>query len=168
MPDPGYMAQAHRQEAFANAFLGAIASVAGCTLAKPATDNESVDWILSCKLAPKRPRLDVQLKSWTGDSGHGETIKYPLDKKNYDDLILNNPLVPRILVLVTMRPNLSKWLSLTPRALTLRRCAYWCSLRGWPASANATSVTVAIPRANVFTVETLRAMMARINDGGVP
>ncbi len=50
--------------------------------------------------------------------------------------------------------------------LILRRCAYWVSLAGLPQSNNETAVTVSVPRTNVLTVQALKDMMQRVNDGG--
>jgi len=42
------------------------------------------------------------------------------------------------------------------------------SLAGAPASDNERSVTVQVPRANLFTVDGLSRLMQTINAGGVP
>jgi hypothetical protein len=55
----------------------------------------------------------------------------------------------------------------SPEQLVLRRCAYWCSLAGLPESENETSVTVRVPRANLFNVAVLTGLMQEINEGGV-
>ena len=60
------------------------------------------------------------------------------------------------------------WLQCSPDQLVLRHCAYWLSLAGAPATDNEWSVTVQVPRANLFTVEGLGGLMHRINEGGVP
>jgi hypothetical protein len=41
------------------------------------------------------------------------------------------------------------------------------SLRGLPATDNETSVTVQVPRANLFDVSALMGLMQLINEGGV-
>ncbi len=70
-----------------------------CSARRP--DDDSIDWTLSCRL-PRRPKIDVQMKTWTGDDCSSDPIRYPLKRKNYDDLILTDVLAPRILVLVTI------------------------------------------------------------------
>ncbi|MFM6039134.1 MAG: DUF4365 domain-containing protein [Sphaerospermopsis kisseleviana] len=50
--------------------------------------------------------------------------------------------------------------------LCLRRCAYWVSLRGQPQTQNTETVTVYIPRKNVFTVDALKNLMQTIQTGG--
>jgi Domain of unknown function (DUF4365) len=157
----------HAQEQFSKAFVLAVAALAGCSAAEPQPDVDSIDWTLSCRLSPRRPKLDLQVKSAINDVGSPELIHYPLKRKNYDDLILTNLLTRRPLVLVVLPPQPEAWLSVSPEQLVLRRCAYWCSLAGFPESANESSVTVHVARANLFDVAALTGLMQEINEGGV-
>jgi hypothetical protein len=156
----------HAQEQFSKAFVLAVAALAGCSAAAPDPDVDDIDWTLSCRLRPRRPKLDLQVKSWTRDTGTAEAIHYPLQRKSYDGLILTNLLIPRFLVLVPPQPE--AWLSVSPERLVLRRCGYWSSLAGQPESENESSVTVHVPRANLFDVAAVTALMRAINEGGVP
>ena len=161
------MSRPMQQEGFGDAFLLAVAGVAGCAVSLRRPDDDSIDWTLSCRL-PRRPKLDIQMKTWTGDDGAGEAMRYPLKRKNYDDLILADTLVSRILVLVTLPNDLGEWMLLSAEQLVLRRCGYWVSLFDYPPSDNETSVTVSVPRTNLLTPEVLQGMMQRISDGGLP
>jgi hypothetical protein len=155
------------QEQFSKAFILAMASLAGCSVAEPKPDDDSIDWTLSCRLAPRRPKLDLQVKSTNDGTGTEAAIHYPLKRKNYDELILADLLTPRLLVLVVVPPDPLAWLTASPEALVLRHCAYWVSLRGLPATDNETSVTVQVPRANLFDVSALIGLMQMLNEGGV-
>jgi hypothetical protein len=84
-----------------------------------------------------------------------------LKRKNYDDLRLVDPIVPRILVVVLVPMSESEWLRQTEHELSLRRCAYWTSLRGMEATTNRGKITIRLPRANVFSVEGLQELMRR-------
>ena len=117
---------------------------------------------------PRRPKLDLQVKSIRAAPGDGDHVPYPLKRKNYDDLSLPELLAPRILVLVLLPKDPAAWLQCSPEQLVLRHCAYWLSLAGAPATDNETRVTVQVPRANLFMVEGLSGLMHRINEGGVP
>jgi hypothetical protein len=154
-----------QQERFGDAFLLAVASVAGCACAKPETDNDSIDWTLSCRL-PRRPKIDVQVKTVSLDGEIPDRIAYPLKKKNYDDLIVTDLLSPRVLVLVAVPSEIDSWLSLSREELILRRSAYWLSLTGLPESDNKATVTVHVPSRQMFTVEGLCEMMQKINKEG--
>lgn len=160
------MARTSQQECFGDVFLLAVAAVAGCAISQRRPDDDSIDWTLSCKLLSRRPKLDVQMKTMSADPGNGETIRYRLKKKNYNDLILTNLLAPRVLVLVTLPTNMDDWLSLTAEQLVLRRCGYWVSLAGEPQRDNEVSVTVSIPRQNLLTPEAVSQIMKTINEGG--
>ena len=83
----------HRQEQFSNAFIEAVAAVAGCSAAQNSVDNDSIDWTLSNRL-PRRPNLDIQLKCTGNAGGPQENIRFPLLIKNYRDLILTDSPIP--------------------------------------------------------------------------
>jgi hypothetical protein len=159
------MARTAQQEGLGDAFLLAIAGAAGCAVSLRRPDDDSIDWTLSCRL-PLRPKIDVQMKTYTSDDGNGEHIRYPLKKKNYDDLIIGEFFVPRILVLILLPQDIEGWVALSSEQLTMKKCGYWMSLHGMPASDNETTVTVSVPRSNVLTVEALCGMMWRVNEGG--
>jgi len=161
------MSRTAQQECFGDAFLMAVASVAGCATSFRRPDDDSIDWTLSCGL-PRRPKLDVQMKTTIAETGTEDVISYALKRKNYDDLILTDLVSPRILVLVLLPRDLSNWLALAPAELVLCHCAYWVSVRGKPSSDNETTVTIHVPRVNLFTPESLHTMMDTINEGGAP
>jgi hypothetical protein len=153
-----------RQEQFADAFLLAVAAVAGFTAAKPAVDHDSVDWTISSRL-PRRPKIDIQMKSRrVENTDTGNVIHYDLNHKNYEDLILADLQAPRLLVLVLVPHDLGDWLKLSPEQLTLQRCAYWYSLANQSERDNKTTVRVHIPRSNLLDVASLGALMQRAND----
>ena len=153
-----------RKEQFSNAYILSVAAVAGCSISKPSVDNDSIDWTISNRL-PKRPKLDVQLKCTSADELASGLSVYPLRAKNYADLISDDLIAPRILVLVVVPTELRDWLRISEQELVLRRCGYWISLAGEPESSNTTSVTVHIPRENRFTVESLSELMEKISKG---
>jgi hypothetical protein len=163
-PDLG-MALSTQQENFGDSFLLAVAAHAGCAYAKPETDNDSIDWTLSCRLS-RRPKIDVQIKTVLTDDALQEHISYPLKKKNYDDLILTDLLSPRILVVVAMPKNVDSWLEVQEEQLILRRSAYWVCLAGQPESDNTNSVSVHLPKNQPFNVPHLREMMKKVNEEG--
>ncbi len=84
------------QEQFSKAFILAIAALAGCGAAAPEPDIDSIDWTLSCRL-PRRPKLDLQVKSTRTAPEGGDHVAYKLKRKNYDDLSLPELLAPRLL-----------------------------------------------------------------------
>jgi len=153
------------QERFGDAFLLAVAALAGCSAAKPYPDVEGIDWTVSCRLFRRRPKIDIQMKTWTGDDGSGDQIRYPLKRKNYDSLIFDDPCIRRILLLVTVPKDPGEWMAQSSEQLILRHCGYWVSLEGLPPGDNQTTVTIYLPRTNVLTVPVLLDLMKRVNDG---
>jgi len=61
----------------------------------------------------------------------------------------------------------SEWIKQSEDKLCMQRCAYWINLRSEPPSQNTESVTVYIPRINLFTVDALKAMMQQIQVRGI-
>jgi hypothetical protein len=72
-----------------------------------------------------------------GDAGTAVSLPFDLSLKNYDDLRDPEVHTARILVVVCVPDDVPEWLHEQPEATAMRRCAYWCSLRGQPASPNA-------------------------------
>lgn len=96
-------------------------------------------------------------------SSHGSVKRRPTRSRTiYDTLRAAGFQVPRILVLVVMPRDASEWLSHSEREIALRRCGYWASLLGQPATENAATVRVKIPRNQVFDVPQLRGLMTRV------
>lgn len=160
-----------RKEQFSNAYIRAVASVAGFSLAKPDVDEDSVDFIIAQRGGGgtiRSPRVEVQLKCTGRDILNNGTLHFPLKMKNYDDLRMEDILVPRILVVFCVPENLMDWLDHTEEALLLHYCAYWASLRGMAPTSNSANVTIEIPQANVFNAAALSGIMGRIGMGGLP
>ena len=88
-----------------------------------------------------------------------------MELKTYDDLRDSQVGTPRILVLLVLPEKEDEWALFSEDQLILKRCAYWLSLKEWPATQNETSVRVSIPRANRFNVESLAQIMERRRQG---
>ena len=160
-----------QKEQFSNAYLLAVATVAGYSLYKPAVDDDSVDWGIAASGEVGRvrsPRLELQLKSTSRDVLSAVELRYPLKLKNYDDLRLDKFVIPRILLVVFLPENRSDWLQQSEEELCLRYCGYWVSLRGMPETPNTATVTVTLPRVNLFTPNALQFIMQLIGEGYKP
>jgi Domain of unknown function (DUF4365) len=160
-----------QKEQFSNAYLQSIASTAGFSLYKPMVDDDSVDWGIAAQIRTGiviAPRLELQLKSTARTLQTADSIRYPLKLKNYDDLRLDGFSIPRILVVLLLPEQSPNWLRQTDDETCLQVGAYWISLRGLPTTTNSTTVTLQIPRANLFTSANLQAMMEQISQGQRP
>lgn len=158
-----------KQEEFSVAYLHAVASVVGCTVLPPSQDEDSIDRTLSIKTNGatfSSVKIDVQLKCHMVDAIPTEdNFSYALSKKNYDELRRPDVMAPRILVLLLVPKNMEQWLLIEPEQLIAKYSAYWLNLKGLPESPNNTSVTLSMPKSNIFTVDCLKAIVQNIADG---
>jgi hypothetical protein len=153
-----------RKEQYSHAYIRAVASVAGFSAAIPEVDDDSVDLFLTGRSVsgiPCRPRIDLQLKCTSDNVIRDDKVIYPLKRKNYDELRISDLLVPRLLVVVHVPESEEEWLRHSEDEMAMRRCGYWASLRGEPETTNSTTVTVYLPRTNVFDVAGLCGLMER-------
>jgi len=162
-----------RKQQFSFAYIRAIASVAGYVVSEPAVDQDSIDLTISGKGGNgfvRSPRLDVQVKcaAKTDKNMKLDDLRFPLKKKNYDELREQNVLVPRILVVVIVPKMGEHWLRQNEKLLCIYHCGYWYSLRHCPQRSNKTSITLSIPRVQVFSKESLKQLMHTIETGGAP
>ncbi|MEO5328119.1 MAG: DUF4365 domain-containing protein [Magnetococcus sp. THC-1_WYH] len=161
-----------QKEKFSEAYVRAVAAVAGFGVSRPEVDDDSVDLTIAARGGNgtvRSPRLDIQLKCTANATIHGdEAFSFPLKIKNYDDLRDEHVMVPRVLVVMRVPDDLADWFETTEDQLLLRHCGYWVSLRGEPTMDNTTNKTVTIPRNQLLTVDNLRSLMNRIGTGGTP
>lgn len=160
------LASTDREEALSRAYVAAVAASAGYTLAVQDFDRDGVDVQVRAGGA-MRPSLDVQLKA-TVQLGEGreDEFRYPLRRQNYD-LLREQTLVPRILVVLDLPGDESRWVSISAEELVMRRCAYWANIKGFPETTNKETVTVAIKKQNRFDIESLRELMDRARTGAI-
>jgi len=159
-----------RKQQFSHAYVKAVAAVAGFAWSQPSVDDDSIDLGLAQRGGAgtvRSPRLEMQLKCHAMATPAEPDFAFWLKLKNYDDL--REPTeVKRILVVVLVPDDLADYLAESETELAMRRCGYWYSLRGMPATANQTGETIRIPRAQAFTVQALQEIMQRIGQGALP
>ncbi len=159
------------------AYLHAIASRAGinCTIANRHADNYAIDANLEyfddipgtyIKDVPIRVQLKATKNMGVTTATH---ISYPYQGiKGYDKMRADIGLPYRILVVLFLSNNDSLWLTNSIDELIMKHAAYWVSLRGAPASSNANSETVYIPKANLLTPQSLITLCQGIGIGNIP
>ena len=141
----------------------AVAADAGFQVVRPEPDVDSVDGVLMSSFG-LRPRIEFQAKSTSQDVMHGDSLRFPLPVKNYDELRIAS-WTPRILIVALIPYGSEPWLSQTDDELCLHSSVYWMSLSGMQERSNTASVTVPIPTANVFDRTQLDALMSRAEAG---
>lgn len=160
-----------QKEEFSYAYLYAVISAAGYSFQKSSkpTDVSGIDISITGTTSDDslyEPQLDLQVKSTSLNLLTNDVIRYPLKLKNYNELRKERTVAPRILVIVLIPESLEEWIRQSETELCMRRCAYWMSLRGQPRTLNTESVTIYLPRQQLFTVETLKMLMQQIETGG--
>jgi len=78
-----------KKEQFSQAYVQAVAAVAGYSWAKPCPDDDSIDLTLAAKGGGgtiRSPKLDVQVKCHAAEVLAEPSFSYALKIKNYDDL----------------------------------------------------------------------------------
>jgi hypothetical protein len=151
-------------------YLHAVAARVGCScqVSERHSDNRGIDARLMAhgEWAPQ-PSLTtfdvhVQLKATSQQLPvrHGK-IAFDLEVEQYNKLRVTTAGNPWLLVLLLMPADASDWLKCTPHGLTLKRCAYWASLYGGPATTNKGTQRIHVPQKNRFTVATLTALLSR-------
>ena len=164
------LTQPHREESLCRAYVQAVAAQAGLNFSWLAYDY-GVD--LSLRAVEKVGKryldlgiaLDLQLKATTRAKILPTHVVYDLEAKTYQHLRLADAKRPRILVLLVLPGEESKWLSQSPEELILRHCAYWMSLRGMPPSKAKKTVRIAIPKENIFAAGAVPQLLARLQQG---
>lgn len=160
-----------QKEEFSYAYIYAVVSAAGYSFQKSSqpVDISGIDVTVTGTVLDDKlyePQLDLQVKSTSLNIMSEELIRYPLKLKNYNELRKEKTVAPRILVVVLIPENLNEWVNQSENQLCLHRCAYWISLRGQPQTTNTESVTIYIPRKNIFSVDALTTLMQQIQAGG--
>lgn len=161
-----------QKEEFSYSYIQAIASATGYAFQRTTTplDRVGIDATitgLGVQGLMGFPQLYVQVKCTSRNVLEENHIRYPLKIKNYEELRNNYQYPPLILVVVLVSDNVDEWLHQSEEELCLRRCGYWVSLRGEPATQNKENVTVYLPRQNLFTANALKSLMQRIGNGEV-
>ena len=157
---------ADKEEALSRAYAYAVAARAGYTTAWRNFDRDGVDLQINAGGA-MRPALDIQLKATINlGSPRDGYFRFPLKTNNYELLRIDTQ-THRILVVLDLPRDQSRWLTITLDELVLRRNAYWMSLKDHEESANQTSVTVYIPENQLFDADALRRLMERSRNRNV-
>lgn len=100
-------------------------------------------------------RIDAQVKCTAQDIDKEDYINFSLDIKTYEILRNKFVYVPIILIVVLVPKDLDEWIDIDGERTISKKCAYWISLTGFPASNNLNNLKVRIPKNNLITPESL-------------
>jgi hypothetical protein len=151
------------------AYLHAMAARAGCECkhAGRHSDNQGIDAELVCyrDFGPdtlSRVTILLQLKATSQklDENRGR-LAFDLDVGQYEKIRTTTSDCPILLLVLQLPPLPAEWLKCSAKALSMKKCAYWVSLHGAPASGNKTTQRVFLPKRNRFSVPALQALLQR-------
>ncbi|MGF6539396.1 DUF4365 domain-containing protein [Paraburkholderia youngii] len=151
-----------QKEQFNKAYVRAIAAQAGFNPSELEVDDDSVDFELSGRGfggTIRNPKVQFQLKCTSQDFISGDVIKYPLPRKNYDDLRGTDLVCPRYLAVLLVPEDPTYWVEHHAEHMRLQNACFYVSLRDLPPTSNSTSVTVDIPLTQRLTTDSLRNIM---------
>lgn len=160
------------------AYLHAVASKAGmaCNAGVRHEDNNGIDATLTA-WGPfnnggylTEVDIKVQLKATIAvPADDGANLSYFLSGvSRYNDLRTPTVNAARILVVLFLPADAQDWLNHSEEELALRKCAYWQSLRGAPATTNGSGATVHLPKTQMFTPQALTDLAARLSRPDFP
>lgn len=160
----------HIREGLSRAYISAVAHRAGYNCSFSREFDYGVDGSLhEIKMRDNRRvengfTIDFQAKASKLVTINSTSVVYDLEAKSFNDLTDpdRNPAVPFILILLAMPDKDAEWITHTRSELTLRRCAYWMSLRGVAPTTNTERRRIEIPIGNVFDVPGVRDLMGRV------
>ena len=144
------------EEQLSLVYARAVAARAGYTTSVPVPDRAGIDLCIQALGGGMRPAVDLQLKATInlGLPDGGQRFRFRLKSSNYNSLCGLSQR-PRLLVVLDLPTNKEQWMTIDAEGLTLRRRAYWLSLREHNETENKDSVTVYIPEYNIFAVDGL-------------
>lgn len=160
-----------RKELFSYAYVRAVAAAAGYSVQEKTRTMDNVGLDLTIEVPGEVagmlfPRFDAQVKCTSSpDVIKENSINFPLRVNNYDKLRNNRPLAPQILIVVLVPEEVKDWIDVSEEEIVLKKCGYWASLKGMPATNNRNTVTVELPRINLLTPDNLMQIMEKIAKG---
>jgi hypothetical protein len=165
------MFETHVEEALSRAYIRAIAAHAGFNM-QTFEHDYAVDGtfrqvkVIDDKYLTYGPGLDFQAKSSISCTLDGGFVNYDMKVPAYNKLVSRNRVdtSPCILILCCLSDERKDWVVQTESELTMKKCCYWAYLSG-PDSSNKDKHRVKIPRANLFTPDTLDSLMKKIAQG---
>lgn len=165
-----------RKSELSYAYLHGVAAQAACEchISQRLSDNQAIDARLHAAgvyaPAPSLKYFDilVQLKATSQQLPVVKRNKrncwsFRLEKSQYDKMRTTDVKNLWILVLLIVPDSSRNWLRTSTQALTLKKCAYWVSLREAPPPPDGPDdkLTIYIPQRNRFTPEALQKLLVR-------
>jgi len=165
------MTEQHIKEQISRAYVRAIAARAGILMEECSVDYGvdgrfvDVDYDAEYGRYAAGFGIDFQLKATKNIIPKGDKLIYDLEVKNYRDLIKTKVGTPRILIVYSMPRQMDEWITITDDDTTLRRCAWWCSLKGQGETNNKNKKRIILPVSQRLTPDELRRLINLVKEG---
>lgn len=113
--------------------------------------------------------FDCQVKSTVNLTEEPDSVVFDMKVEAYNKLVDWEGSSSCILILFRLPKDEEEWLNLDEESFVLKNCCYWDHLKGPPTS-NVGSVRIRIPRAQLFTPDSVSSLLSQItkNKGRIP
>lgn len=143
-----------QKEQFSRAYLLAVATKGGYTLASWNVDKDGVD----ATLRSGALMVDLQLKCTQAPRVSGNDFTYDLDVPTYNKLRDPDRSAPGYLALVVVPHNLGEWIMHEPERVLLSCHTYWAIIQDQPAPTSGKTTSVKMPRHQRLDASALEQM----------
>ena len=145
-----------QKEQLSRAYLHAVATRGGFTIASWNVDKDGVDTTL------RRGGLmvDLQLKCISSPATTATGYSYQLDAATYDKLRDRDRSAPGYIALMIARADLDDWITHADAQLVVGCHAYWAQLQDRTDAATGDTKAVAFPRSQVLSAAAIEKMFA--------
>lgn len=152
---------------FGECFVRVLASAAGLVAGKLDVDVTGVDFSFDfpgSRGTTRYPKIEAQVKSWSHPGGTADMWHYEMTVNHFNELAGTGFGVPRYLFVVVVPVEPTGYAEADVDMLRLRHGGYWVSLanREQIKGTRQKSITVQVPKCNLLTVATLRALMSPV------
>ena len=163
------MPSTNHQEDIHISFISALCASADISYDTQRHDDDSADGIMKKRITLPGgnfydAQLRIQLKSTSSTSQYSETedeVIYKLKAKNYNDLC-TPATTPIILGLLVLPEDANTWVQWSPGELLIKGRMYWLDLSAAKKTANQSTVSVKIPKANAVNQSFLLGTLEKI------
>ena len=159
-------------EQMSKAFAKAVAAHAGLIMREYTIDYGIDGRFSDVRYDQKRNRysengfgIDFQIKATTNLIINSGRIVYDLEVKNYLDLIETDIGTPRILIVYSMPKEREQWITVTENETVLKKCAWWCTLKGHEDTDNKSKIRIEIPEKQLLTTNELQRLIQCVREG---
>ncbi len=161
MPD-ALLSENDQKERLSLAYIAALAANGGYTISLRDLDRDSIDLTVHSRTS-RYAAVAFQLKATSSPDWAEDELHFQLGAKNFNELecLRQTPAVLAVMVLPT---ETDRRLEIDDQQLILRQCVWWVSLRGLGQITQG-SRQVCLPKSNLLTVDTLRSLIKRSEEG---